>query len=390
MDHLTQCELIEELLALKAAQSAFLDERAVRVPVTHYTDATRFAKEQAAIFHQVPLAAAHVSELSEPDQFIARDLMGRSVLLTRDGQGDIHAFLNVCRHRGTRLVEHGAGCKKRFSCPYHAWTYSNQGALVAAPHFDAGFPELDKAELGLTRLPVRELFGFIWVVLTPKTSPEMTPKMSPDLEIDFAAAFDGLAEDLTALGMADMTIVQETHELRRTNWKILVEGGIEAYHFKVAHRATIGPYFEDNLSSYQCFGPHMRSILARSSLTELTPETRPDWRLRDHANVLYTLFPASQLLVQQDHIVWVSQQPVAPGETRLRLATLVPQDQAADTAHWERNHAITLTTLSEDFAIGESIYANLDSGANTHLTFGRFEGALDRFNRTVESYLVDA
>ena len=134
----------------------------------------------------------------------------------------------------------------------------------------------------------------------------------------------------------------------------------------------------------------MRSILARSSLTELTPETRQNWRLRDHANVLYTLFPASQLLVQQDHIVWVSQQPVAAGETRLRLATLAPKDQAGDTAHWERNHAITLTTLNEDFAIGESIYANLDSGANTHLTFGRFEGALDRFNRTIESYLADA
>ncbi|MGC6472504.1 MAG: aromatic ring-hydroxylating oxygenase subunit alpha [Parvibaculales bacterium] len=382
MDHQTQCELIEELLALKAEQSAFLDEKAVRVPVTHYTDEARFAKEQAMIFRRVPLAAAHVSELPEPDSFVSRELMGRSVLLTRDGQGDIHAFLNVCRHRGTRLVEDGEGCKKRFSCPYHAWTYSNQGALVAAPHFDAGFPDQDKAALGLTRLPVRELFGFIWVVLTPETS--------PDQEIDFAAAFDGLAGDLTALGMADMAIVHETQELRRTNWKILVEGGIEAYHFKVAHRATIGPYFEDNLSSYRCFGPHMRSILARSSLTELTPETRQNWRLRDHANVLYTLFPASQLLVQQDHIVWVSQQPVAAGETRLRLATLVPQDQAADTAHWERNHAITLTTLSEDFAIGESIYANLDSGANTHLTFGRFEGALDRFNRTIESCLADA
>ena len=71
MDHQTQCELIEELQALKAEQSAFLDEKAVRVPVTHYTDEARFAKEQATIFRRVTLAAAHVSELPEPDSLSA-------------------------------------------------------------------------------------------------------------------------------------------------------------------------------------------------------------------------------------------------------------------------------------------------------------------------------
>ena len=89
------------------------------------------------------------------------------------------------------------------------------------------------------------------------------------------------------------------------NWKILVEGGIEAYHFKVAHAKTIGPHFMDNLSSYRSFGPNLRSVLPRSTLTHLVEQPRQTWNLREHANLIYYFFPTSQLLVQQDHLVWI-------------------------------------------------------------------------------------
>ena len=122
-------------------------------------------------------------------------------------------------------------------------------------------------------------------------------------------------------------------------------------------------------------------------MAKLSEDSRESWRLRDHANVLYTLFPSSQLLVMQDHIVWISQDPQAAGKTRLRLCTLVPRAEAEDVAHWTRNHKITIMTLDEDFEIGESIQGGIDSGANVNMLFGRFEGALDAFNRTVAGYL---
>ena len=230
-----------------------------------------------------------------------REIGGRSVLLTRDADRQIHAFLNVCRHRGTRLVDAEAGCAKRFSCPYHAWTYGSNGALLAAPHFETGFPDSDKAKLGLTRLPVLEKFGFVWVIA------------APDSKANIADYFAGLGAELDALAIDDMVIAEQTNERRKANWKILIEGGIEAYHFKIAHRSTIGPYFEDNLSTYRCFGPHIRSVLARNTVAGLADAPRDTWRLRDHANLLYTLFPTSTFLVQQDHIVWVSQMPVSAG-----------------------------------------------------------------------------
>ena len=93
------------------------------------------------------------------------------------------------------------------------------------------------------------------------------------------------------LGAGDYQVLHAEEQLRAVNWKILVEGGIEAYHFRVAHRNTIAPYFFDNLSTYRCFGPHMRSILAEKTLTDLAEQPVDSWRLRDHAQVLYSIFP---------------------------------------------------------------------------------------------------
>jgi len=162
---------------------------------------------------------------------------------------------------------------------------------------------------------------------------------------------------------------------------------IESYHFKVAHKHTIGPYFEDNMSTYRMFGHHMRSMLPRSTLADMAEHPRVQWNIRDHANLLYTFFPGSQVLVQQDHMIWISSRPMGPDKTELRMVTLVPKAEAHREDYWRKNHRITVRTLDEDFDIGESIQAGAVSGANEHMLFGRFEGALAKYNSVVESFL---
>lgn len=376
MNRDTELQLIDELLDIKAAKSFYLDEAVTRNPVEHYLSEDRFQLERDRIFKQMPMVAAHSSEMASPGDFLRREVAGLPVLLARDKSGAVHAFLNACRHRGTRLVDDEKGCKHRFSCPYHAWTYANSGQLIAAPHFEQGFDGLEKADLGLIELLCEERFGFIWVSATGE---------GPSLDDHLGE----MAAELDALQIDDMVVVHQDAPVHKANWKILVEGGIEAYHFKVAHRSTIGPHFEDNLSSYRMLGAHMRSILMRTSMAKLSPETRDTWRLRDHAQVLYTLFPNTALLVQSDHIAWINQEALSAGETRVRMSTLVPKSEADRADHWQRNHDITRVTLDEDFAIGESIQSTLASGANQNMLFGRFEGALDAFNQVVEAYLQD-
>ncbi|MEL6447725.1 MAG: SRPBCC family protein [Pseudomonadota bacterium] len=380
MDHATEVELAKELLALKAEKSAYLDDAVTRRPITDYLDPERFRMEQERIFRVVPQPVLQASELPEPGSFAVREFAGLPVLFTRDADGVAHAFLNVCRHRGSRLVAEASGCKRRFSCPYHAWTYDSRGALVGVPHEKQGFPDLDRGAMSLRRVGCAERHGFIWAWADGEASP------------DIDASLAGLAPDLEQLDAQNHTVLHTEVQVRRVNWKLLVEGGIEAYHFRVAHRDTIAPYFNDNLSTYRSFGAHMRSILSKRTMNDLVETPEAEWRLRDHAQVLYTIFPGSSFLLQADHIAWIQQEAISADTTRVRLSTLVPADRVetdADLAHWARNHEITVTTLNEDFEIGEGIQAGLASGANTHLTFGRFEGALEVFNAAVDARLQD-
>ena len=374
MERETEVGLIEELLGLREAKSHYLDDEIEFNSVDQYQSEAIFQRERDQMFARLPAVAAHVSELPNPGDFVKREIAGRSILVTRDAQGEVHAFLNICRHRGTQLVDDESGCKHRFTCPYHAWSYANTGELVSVPHMDTGFPDLDKARYSLKSLQCEERFGFIWVIATP------------DVSFDFDAYYAPIAAEAEGLDLANMAIAHEEKKVHNSNWKILVEGGIESYHFKVAHRKTIGPYFEDNLSSYQMLGDHMRSVLMRSSMHVLRDQPTDQWRLRDHANIIYTFFPTTQLLVQKDHVVWINSRPVSAGQTELRLATLAPKSRLAEEAYWQKNHQITSTTLNEDFVIGESIQNGFASGANDVITFGRFEGALPEFNRTIKRH----
>ena len=376
MDRVLELQLIEELLGLREAKTHFLDQAVEFNSVDRYQSEAIFNEERESIFAQLPAVVAHVCEIPHPGDFVKREVAGRSIIVTRDPDGKARAFLNVCRHRGTQLVSEESGCRHRFTCPYHAWTYANSGELVYAPHLQSGFPDLDMAQYSLKALQCDERFGFVWVVV------------NSEVTVDFEQYFAPLADEADALNLADMAIAREEKKIHKSNWKILIEGGLESYHFKVAHRKTIGPYFEDNLSSYQMLGDHIRSVLMRSSMHTLKDLPKAQWRLRDHANIIYTFFPTTQLLVQQDHIVWINSRPVSATETELRLVTLAPISRLEDDDYWEKNHRITSNTLNEDFVIGESIQAGLATGANENMTFGRFEGALPEFNRVVKRYTL--
>ncbi|MAT92386.1 MAG: ring-hydroxylating oxygenase subunit alpha [Halioglobus sp.] len=377
MDHATEVDILRELLDLQARGTPFLDDSWVTTDVQRYRCAEVFARERAGIACALPQIAAHSSQLPGSGAFLTLELAGKPLLLVRDEAGAVRAFLNVCRHRGAQLVGERSGCRRRFSCPYHAWTWDSGGSLVAVPHEKSGFPGLQREAFGLHRVPCQEYGGWIWVV-----------PGGGAIDVDFHLG--DMAADILGMGAQEYEVFACTERDTAANWKILVEGGIESYHFRVAHRQTIAGLFLDNLSSYRCFGPHIRSVLPRSSLPELRDRPEAEWRLGRHANVLYTLFPGSQFLLQEDHFVWIQGMPLAPDRTLLRIATMVPKlaNTPANADYWRRHHHLTSVTLEEDFVLAEGIQRGLASGANAQLNFGRFEGALARFKNSVEEALA--
>lgn len=381
MDRQTEIELIKEIIGLADQKSAFLDDAIAHSPISRYSSSERFERERAMIFTRRPVIVAQSSELEVPRAFLTKRFLDLPVLLTRDENGNVRAFLNVCRHRGAKLEREAKGCKRVFTCPYHAWSWTNEGELRAVPQEAQGFPDLPRAERGLRRLPCAEKNGFIWIVADPDIA-EM-----PDIDGWFA----GIGAELDWIGLDQHRIAAIEEIDIKANWKLLMEGGMEAYHFRVAHKNTIGPYFPDNLLTYQTFGPHMRAILPRISMPDMRDTPEDKWEIRRDANIVYTLMSNSQLLVQQDHVMWFHFEPIAHDLTHVRMATLVPRalpDTEEMQAHWDKNQKITVTALMEDFELGEEIQSGFASRGNPSHLFGRFEGALHRFNASVEEMLA--
>ncbi len=367
MKHAEEVALLQRCVDLAREGGTQLAAVMGSADVGGYLNPQQFALETERIFQRSPQALAHISQLREPDTFLTVDSPWGSLLLTRDAQGELRAFHNVCRHRGTRLVAAVHGCAQRFTCPYHAWTYSNQGRLIGIPHGETCFPDVDRAD-GLVPLDCVTRFGFIWVGLNAARLDKYLAGLKPDL--------DWLALDR-------LQVFAEEQRVWQANWKLIAEGGLESYHFRHAHRATIAPHFADNLSLYHRFGPHFRTVLPKRQLAEIESLPPERWQLRDHTHMTYALFPSTTLLVQQDHIVWIQALPQAPDRTAIHVRTLVPVTEKP-ASYWQKNHAITSATLSEDFAMAESIQAGLASGANRVLRFGRNEGALTEFRQVVK------
>lgn len=375
MRHETQVELIRRLLRHREARTTDMDADVVASPVARYTDGARLTRERG-LFSSLPVAVAAVSELTRPGEFVTRDVAGVSLLVTRGQDGELRAFLNVCRHRGTQLVDQRRGCQKAFVCPYHAWTYESDGRLASVRH-DAGFPGVMAERGGLVEIAAREAYGLVWVQREGKM-----PELSTHL--------GGVADDLATLGLESHHVYRPRTLHKRIGWKLALDIFLEGYHVSYAHRRTIAPMFIDNLNLFDRFEPHIRAVLPKKSLTTLADGDEATWRLRTHANILYLLFPNTLMLVQPDHVGMFHVYPESLTESRIEAYTLLPEAPASDKArdYWDRNLEILYTALEEDFALGESIQRGLTSGANESLVFGRYEQSLAWFHASVDARTV--
>jgi phenylpropionate dioxygenase-like ring-hydroxylating dioxygenase large terminal subunit len=346
------------------------------VPASVYTDPARWELEKAAIYDRLPQILCPSALLPDPGMAVPHDATGRPLLITRDSEGQAHVFLNVCRHRGTRLVEGGdVQCTRKLVCPYHAWTYSVDGRLLALPRPDT-FPGLDKGTHGLVELPSKETGGLIWFCPREDTA-------------DFTLA-EAIGEDFDALGMGEQVLFRrKTHEVAG-NWKLIMDAFLESYHVTRLHANTIGPFFKDGATSGDKIGPHARSAVGR--LEEMEGVDLADMDvLRRVVTYAYQLLPGALVIPSPDYINVMVMMPQAHDRTVVEDFMLIPEPPATDKArnHWERSWALLDGGVfaSEDFRAAELGQQGLATGAVPHLTLGTMEGGIRRYHETVEEAL---
>lgn len=372
-------DVAEMLLHYARTKTTFQTAKAMMLPADRYTDAKRWQAEMQSIFLRLPLLLATTAELRATGSYKAMDAMGRPVLLTRDAQGRVHAFLNVCAHRGAPVAEAGCGVRSRFICPYHAWSYGLDGSLLAVGGA-ASFGPLDRASRGLTALPCEERAGMIFVVLTP------------GVLIDVDAFYGAMLADFAAVDFAGYTYLG-SRVIEGANWKIAMDGNLEGYHFAALHPTTIHPRTLSNLTYYEAFGPHLRIGFAQTAIEQKlgqVPRAQWDRQENDGFDFVRILFPNVSVFLAPE-IAQLAQ--IYPGPTPDRNLTVLnylrrdpPRDEADRVQIEQMMDFLRDVVNDEDYALGRKIQLGLASGALDTVVFGRNERGNQYFHEWVDWY----
>jgi phenylpropionate dioxygenase-like ring-hydroxylating dioxygenase large terminal subunit len=365
---------LDAILALPEHDSAPTPTAESTRPVRVYTDPAHFEQERRQLLRRVPLPLTASGTLAR-NTVSAHDDFGVPVLLTRDDAGVVHAFLNACTHRGSKLVEPGqAHAAHRVSCPFHAWTFSLDGRLVGVPRAET-FPTLDRQTHGLRRLPVCEAGGIIWIGL------------DPDAAIDFSDVQGQIARDFDAFGMPAMHVYGRRSFDLAANWKLLIETFLETYHVPPLHAKTVAPMFAPVPTLMSSFGPHTRQTVGRSHFTRDMLDLHVD-QIHKHVTHAYHLFPTAMLVTSPHHMNFITVMPRAVDRSVVVCHMLTRQ--LPDTDEMRERYDRTLKFNfedvfgAEDFRAAERVQQGLASGALEQVRFGGLEEALATFHANID------
>jgi len=370
-----------KLLGHVENRTTALADGVYRNPVSSYTCPRQAERERELFFRRGAFNIGLSVLLPNPGDWMTHDYSGVPMLIVRGADGTLGAFLNVCRHRGARVAEGSGSGERDFRCPYHGWCYGLDGALIARPE-EAAFAPAERATHGLTRLPVVEKYGMIW--LSP----------SPEAEFDVDDMLGGMAPDLAAYRL-DTYHHYETRMLRRKmNWKLAVDTFGETYHLQHLHPDTVSPLFHSNRCTFDAFGPNHRMLAARRTFDELRRLPEHEWDVFDHTVVICVLFPNTVFTFQRDHVeTWHMFPGASVDETLMYVSLYIPEpvDNPKAKEHWDRNFNLLMATVErQDFPTCEGMQVGFRSGAQDAITFGRNEPALQHYHKSIAAALATA
>jgi phenylpropionate dioxygenase-like ring-hydroxylating dioxygenase large terminal subunit len=374
--------MAERTIAHNKAGTVHLTESVTTIPASNYFDPERWQREVDMIFKRVPLLLAMTAEIKEVNTYKAIDVVGMPVLISRGADGIARAFVNMCSHRGAQLVDPGVGTARRFACPYHNWTYNQEGDLVGVFKQD-DFGQLDTSCLGLTQLPIAERAGLIWVTL------------SPDSKLDFDAFFAGYDEMLEFCDFASMNHFG-TRILAGPNWKISFDGYVDFYHLPILHKNTFGPDMSPD-ALFHRVGPHQRVTGPRGNWAKLEGRPTSEWPESVLTGGVWSVFPHGSIAgfeIEGHKIYQVAR--VFPGTTADEsvtyldfISTAPKTDEFIDAAN-KQIAFLENVVRDEDYATGLKIQRTVKTGAKKVLHFGRNEGGAQYVHGWLDALLVTA
>jgi phenylpropionate dioxygenase-like ring-hydroxylating dioxygenase large terminal subunit len=344
-----------------------------------YRDPDYFEVEMTRVIRPSWQIVCHDSDMPEPGDWRTLDILGESVIVIRGADGMARAFANVCRHRGSRLVDGHEGCAKRLTCPYHAWTYATDGRLIALPHRE-DYPDFDPADWGLIPVELERWRGFLFVRLEAG-GPSVAEMMAP-CEAEIAPH---RFEELRALGRITM-------RPRGVNWKNVADNYSDGLHIDVAHpgltRLFGGSYAIEA-------GAHVDRMSG-----DLVDRPSPNLSERAYQHFLpegagrtwlyFKLWPNIAFDIYPDQVDFMHFVPVSPTETLIReISYAIPDDRREMRAARYLNWRINRQVNAEDTTLISRVQRGMGSSLYRPGPLGESEVCLRSFARKLRRLIPE-
>jgi phenylpropionate dioxygenase-like ring-hydroxylating dioxygenase large terminal subunit len=351
-----------------------------------YHDAEFFAAEQRAFLRAAPQVVCHESEIALAGEWRTIDYLGESVIVMRGDDGAVRAFANVCRHRGSRLVDGEAGCAKVLTCPYHAWSYARDGRLVGVPH-RSEYPGLETEALGLVPVALENWHGFLFVTLEPG-APSVAEMMAPYADEVALYRFG----DLRAIGRV-------TLRPRPLNWKTIADNYSDHLHIPVGHPGLTRLFgrnyrieaqahvdrMEGDLVETPSANPSERAYQALlPTVDHLPPSHQRKW-------LYYKLFPNVAFDIYPDQVDFMQFLPVSATETVIReISYALPDERREMRAARHLNWRINRRVNEEDTVLITRVQQGMGSPSYVAGPLGTSEVCLRSFARKLRAMIPEA
>lgn len=357
------------------------------LPAWTYRDPEFFTVEQDRVFRPSWQVVCHVSDIPEPGDWHTLDYLGESVIVVRGRDAVLRAFTNVCRHRGSRLVDGASGCAKKLVCPYHAWTYDLDGRLTGVPD-SASYPTLDKGKAGLVAVELEIWRGFVFVRLEDDGGPSVARMMAPYEAMVAPYRF----EDLGALGRV-------TLRPRGVNWKNVGDNYSDGLHIPVAHPGLTRLFGKSYGVEAE---PHVDrmwgDMVERPSdnwserlyqrLLPPVPHLPPD---RQRSWLYFKLWPNIAFDIYPDQVDFMQWLPVSPTECLIReISYVLPDDRKEMRAARYLNWRINRQVNAEDTVLITRVQQGMESRSFTIGPLSDKEVCLRQFCRRMRDLIPEA
>ena len=351
-----------------------------------YHDPEFFEAEKRAFLRSAPQVVCHESEIAEPGEWRTIEYLGESVIVIRGDDGECRAFSNVCRHRGSRIVDGTGGCAKVLTCPYHAWSYARDGRLVGVPHRHE-YPGLQPEEFGLVPVSLEKWRGFLFVALEPG-APSVAEMMAP-YEAEIAPY---RFEELHAIGRV-------TLRPRPLNWKTIADNYSDHLHIPVGHPGLTRLFGRNYRIEAQDHVDRMEGDLVEKpsanlaerayqqllpSVDHLPPTHRRKW-------LYYKLFPNVAFDIYPDQVDFMQFLPVSATETVIReISYALPDERREMKAARYLNWRINRRVNAEDTELITRVQLGMQSPSYVAGPLGTSEVCLRSFASKLRKLIPEA